>query len=527
MTKNTVRHRHFVAFPAFLVLLGLSFAQTFVDIPDLFLSMHSSASVTGVEEAFIFDSGIYGTLYSGVLRQEGAAIVMDNAAAVLATDSVLRIQIGDARITGVNGSLYVLADNDGVTIAALTTPAFIVYRDQRMVVPAGMQWQLSYTDGIAPLTDGFALWMESRTPSMLPNSFIQRKMQDLSSVSKPTVSLPKMYENVHSDGKTLFNLLLPVSADKVLAAKHQKALGALRFAVDQGNAVALEEVLAQDIVAESIQTPYGEDTIVRLLSGQDTAVQMLLLQQLARQESFWSVASMHPLYSGITWSLFEPETSVESQLTRVFMLPYAAQTAPEFPVFVFDRHLATIEGILDKVGDSVAFTENFLTAHVPTVFALETLEFPRRARSLRSTLSELMGKSLEKTSRMQEAHKILLTLDRINTTPLQPKQEEAPGPEEVVEAEPEVLLTAEQVEAKAYDMLTDAGALFSVQSAVAAFAPNQARVSNIVFSTPKEDRTVSFTIDVVLSTVTDIEVNGNGDFPYSPTFEGFVTWIAK
>ncbi len=48
---------------------------------------------------------------------------------------------------------------------------------------------------------------------------------------------------------------------------------------------------------------------------------------------------------------------------------------------------------------------------------------------------------------------------------------------------------------------------------------------DILFSTETEDRAVSFSLDVVTKTVSEIQINGNTDFPYTPSLDGFIIWV--
>jgi hypothetical protein len=76
-------------------------------------------------------------------------------------------------------------------------------------------------------------------------------------------------------------------------------------------------------------------------------------------------------------------------------------------------------------------------------------------------------------------------------------------------------------------MLEDAEALFTVNTGIAAVSGNSARVTDILFSAATEDRSVTFTLNVVTRKVSDIVINGQSDFPYEPSFAAFVTWVRK
>ena len=97
------------------------------------------------------------------------------------------------------------------------------------------------------------------------------------------------------------------------------------------------------------------------------------------------------------------------------------------------------------------------------------------------------------------------------------KQEEAV---EVSSYSPDV------VERRAYTVLRDIGALFTVETTIDAVAPNTAQVRNIIFSGKSGDRTVDFHFDVAKGEIRQV-ILGNKEYPYSLTVEAFRDWIQK
>ncbi|MCB9808346.1 hypothetical protein H6770_03760 [Candidatus Peribacteria bacterium] len=452
------KHRHLVALPLFLALIGLScLSLQPQSLPAMFVS--------GSEERFSLPSGIYGVLYRGSFEEKEGVLSLEDGDLVLSTERIATVYAGDAVLTLLTGSAYVSYSDGKLTVAGLNAPVAVLYGDQRMIVPSGMQW--STDAAIEPLTSGFALWMRARTPHRLPDTFMARKTQDLALVKQPRDVL----ERDDVDAREIAQLLSETTAD---------------------------------------QTP----------------LRMQLLQKLVTDESLWMAASFHPAYQEIAWSMFGPDVSVESQLTRLFLLPFSALTQQEFSPFIFERYKASLIDVLTQVGDPVLLTEHIAQAHLPLISMYESLGYPVRARSLQETLLYLIEASPEVTTGMKEAKKDISAMQAIDVSSLPEVTPPEPEPE-IAEAskEPTVVLLPEEVELAAYRMLSETSALFTVQTAITAFAPNQARVSDIVFSTATKDHSVSFTLDVVTGTVADIDVNGETNFPYAPTFESFIGWI--
>lgn len=502
-----------------------------MDLPDVLGSV-SHLFGTIEDKRFTFDAGAYGVVYSGgELLEEGDHLLLSKGSALLASHGLVRIYVNGALFIVMNGAAHITQGTNSVTIAALTSPVVVLSGDQRMVVPVGMQWEFS--DGIATINDGFDMWMQARKPLPLPVSFIERKLGDLSIVRQPENILPEAVPYVSTDFFPEKQVLLQVSESHVQQEKHEKILGAVRFAIEAGDSDRFEEFLAMPSVIEALATERGTAVILTLLSStdaSDTALRMLLLEQRITYEDIWLAASFHPEFRDIAWALPEPNVSVESQLTRSFLLPFSTLSPEVFSDFVFERFTVSLRDMLGKVGDSDAFGADVVHTHLPLIQKLEDRGYPLRARLLSNTLLELIDALDDPSEDVKKAQQYLLQRDRINLAPLPPKKEPRPIEEVVApepEPEPEVTLSTEEVEAKAYLLLEDAGALFTINSAISAYDGNKARVMDVLFSTETEDRAVSFTLDVVLLNVSNIEINGNTDFPYTPSFDGFVQWIRK
>jgi hypothetical protein len=538
LETKTNRHRHLVAFPVLVAVLAFSIADTQVDIPDVLGSVSHIFGSTE-DERFTFESGIHGLVYAGgQLEEEGDHLVFTKGSALISSKGVTHIESDGIRITTMNGAVHLTRGTRSLVIAALTSPAVIESGDQRMVVPVGMQWEIK--EGMATLNDGFTLWMKSRLPMPLPVSFVERKMGDLSLVKAPESVLPELRQMLPLDILPEEQLLLEVSESHKENLRHEHVLGVVRSAVESVDADRFEELLNVPIVTAALATERGKEVSATLLSSidqQHTVLRMLVLQQIIDNETVWLASSFHPQYRDIAWSIFEPDVSVESHLSRTFLLPFSTFSADDFSDFVFERFAVSLRGMLGKVGDSDAFGEHIVQAHMPLIDRLEERGYPRRAKHLSQTLLELIADIENPTEAVEQAREALLLRDRINIAPLPPKREPTSIEEDVEEKEevpepepepvPEVTLSTQQVESKAYLLLEDAGALFTVNSAIAAYEGNKARVMDVLFSTESEDRAVSFTLDVVTQTVSDIEINGDTDFPYTPSFEGFVNWVRK
>lgn len=424
------KHRHLVAFPLFVAMVGLSL------IP--FEPRTTTAQqVVGIDTHFTLEGDVSGMLYGGVVSSQSDAVFLRGEATIASKGSTT-INTNMAQLTLISGAAYVSAQDTALTVAALTAPVVVFIGDMRMVVPTGMQWSLT-DDGMASMTDGFQKWVAARTPLLLPQNFIERKRADL-----------------------------------------------------------LQEV---DDLPE-----IESDTLT---------------------EAMWMALSFHPKYQERIWSVTAPEVSVEALATRAFLLPLSTLTTDEFSSFLADRYTAQLFSVNEVVGDETSFIEYVVGAYLPHVSRLDDAGFPLRAAHLKDTIIALINASDTVTESMANVLHTLKRYEEIDVSSLPlPSEEDQDVPNDEP-AEPSVVLSPSEVEAKAYDMLAKTPALFSVQTTVAATGPNEATVQHLLFSGASEDRSVSFTLNVVTGVVSDIEVNNETGYPYEPTFDGFITWISK
>ena len=526
------RHRHFVVLPVLLALVAAGFADVSAELSHVAASVQSVLSGDG-DERFSLPSGAYGIVHGGGLSEHEGTFSLDKGSAVIASNGLVRFTQGTVELTAFDGIFHMSHGSNDVTIAAVTTPVTVFSGDTRMVVPAGMQWTFDSGKPIAPLPSGFDAWMRARTPKQVPPSFVERTMNDLSVVRVPEAPLPELASALPYESVTTDELLLPASADKVHAERLEKALGALRSAVESADESLVQEYLESDVLKTALTTERGRSVVAFLLSavpGDETKIRMALLNALTDEEALWLTASFHPRYRDVAWAGTDPKVSAESQLTRAFLLPFGAFTADSFSDFVFERYQTVLSDMLGTVGDPEIFMEHIIDAHVPLIAKLEEQGYPKRAVRLREILHTLTEAMHPASASLIDAVKTLRTSDALDLSPLPPKREPVAEPKPQVApkpVEPAVVLPPGEVEARAEKALADAGALFTVRSTVTAIEGNRAHISDILFSSPKEDRSVSFTLDVLTGLVTEIEIDGNTEFPYTPSFEGFTEWIKK
>lgn len=520
------RHRHLVALPALLLITSLAVVPTFFHLSSLHANTEN-AVVSGENTPISLPSGTFGILHEGFLQGHSGILRLQKGSATLASDGVLQMEVRDALLTGLRGAFYASLDDQQLTIAALTTPVSVSLYGQSMVVPVGMQWQVDLQKGMAPLSSEFRTWIASRTPQKIPLAFLERKRADLATLTQPVVSLPAATWSIPES--TVFDaLMLPVSKMRALQERSERLLGSLRYAVEHGQTHDVRTIVQDATFSDVLSTYRGRNVVAHLLSTKDS-VNLDLLQLLVQDSQLWAVASLHPVYQAETWSLFGPDAPSEQRVARVFLFPWSLFSVQKASALSFHRFGEELIAVSKQAGDTGSTVlEYALSVHMPLIAELEESGFPKRAELLRSTYLQRISDTPMPTKRLEQFRIELQRSTDISTDML-------PEPEEPSEVQPQKepsrtlhsTLSPEEVEQRAYAMLTEAGAIFSVETNVSSYAPDEARVHRVLFASHAEDKEVSFTLNVVTQNVYDIEIEGKGGFPYSPQFTDFVRWLVQ
>lgn len=517
-------------------LLALVLLTTSVSVSSGVSTVTGSLLPVGLQkesQEFSLPGGEYGMLYGAThLEEIEEGLVLHEGSLLLASESSAKVVVDGAQVHLLHGAIHISKGSD-TTIVALTSPAYIEKGDLRMIVPIGMQWTLR--DSFAPMHEGFDAWMSSRVPKSLPQAFTKRKLEDLVSLAPSSPDVPTARRSFSVPLLSRASMALPVTRRRIEKRQQDAVLGSIAYAVQQGDSSVLEQLLNEADASSQLSSVRGRQVLGHLLAKakDDAAIALLLLRELATEEPLWMLGSFHPEYRDTVWSLFEPSVSTESMLSRVFLLPYSLIGPEEFSVFVLERFTLTTKDILRSVGNKEAFTQHMLEVHTPFVLHLDSLGYPRRAEHLAVLLTELGSRLEEPSLKVQSSLESLVQREQVIIEPLPEKEvveevvEEEIEEEEPEQLQPEVVLPEREVINRAYALLQGADALFTVETEILASGVNTAHIKDIIFSAEHADRSVEFSLNVLTGIVTNMVIDGNSDFPYSPSFEGFVEWIAK
>ncbi len=534
-------HRHFVAAPLAALVLSISLFSGAGSATTQSTALAASVMQFSEGEVLSFPGGVQAILYSGegFTVSEGS-IVFAGGSALVASDGIAELKVAGRSLSAVSGAFHLSYHGDDLTIAALTSPVVMRKGSRLMVVPAGMQWRIADDVSLPLLQAGYPLWLQDRKVHAFSQRFLLRQLQNLAFL--PEVDgLPAART---TEPMPLWSKLptLKLGASRAEAEREWRVevLGTLRGLIEAGDASAVSTFVMDEQHADVVTSAEAQDMVVRLLvlssdevladEGLDASVRSLLLTQLITDEDLWLVASLHPDLREETWSLFSQHNNAEAHALRLFLLPPSNITGDAISASVMQRWVYELSKLAEGER-AIPLVHAILAKHLPLVFRFEEQSYPERSRTLADSLTKIVentGVSIPDDRAEEFAD--LKTLGRISI--VEPVEEAPEVVEEVavVEVEEEVVeessYSPDVIESRAYTVLRDMGALFTVETAIDAVAPNTARVQGIIFPSQSGDRVVTMHFDVSEGEVDQLSV-GYKEYPYALSVEAFGEWIKK
>ena len=542
MTKRQTKksHRHFVAAPAFALVVGISLLQGSFKAS---VVEHTSAEVVIMHlsegEVSHLENGSQVTVYSGDGFDESGT-VFENGSALVTSDGVVHFTVGDMNVVALAGAFHVSYHGDDISIAALTAPVLIRDPLHRVLVPVGLQWR-GRDGGISRLSAGLQAWKADRSFDILPQRFTVRQLQNLSylpAVDPESVLPARRIMLPVPLWSTLPALRMQGVLDRIQLAWDTQLLGAMRTRIESGDSASVQVLFDNPSYAEALRSEAASDMFIRLMNSLelDSAMNMLLLTHLVADEDIWLLSSIDPRWREITWTLFGPDAMKESIMTRLFALPASDKAPQAASTFLIDRWVQDILGIAGHMNDDqrVELIEEVIETSIPLVAQAQRLGYPERARRLAEALQtlskdvrdELPGDMVQTLKSYNDFEKIDVAAMLIEPVIEVVIEEEVVEVLDVVEVEEIAQYSPEMVESRTYAILRDMGAVFAVNTEINAVEPNTARVRRVIFSTSSGDFTFDFYFNVVKGEISQIIQDGK-EFPYSLSIETFSAWIKE
>lgn len=477
-------------------------------------------------------------LYSGQgfsVTDESAAFL--DGSALIATDGFLEIKVAGIKISVVSGAYHLSYHGKDINIAALTSPVLVREGSRLMVVPIGTQWRLPGDEKLPLLQAGYPLWQKARQIDAFPERFFVRQLQNLA-------FLPEEEDELLSAGSEplplwtkLPTLRVGSTRESVESEWNEDVLGAFRSLIESGDRDAADSFLHNEDYSDVLESEEAWQMMVRLLVREpEGPVRSFLLSILTADEDFWLLASLHPDYRAEVWSMFTEHKNPEAVTLRLFLLPTSNMAKQAVPTAAMQRWVYELSKLAEGE-KAVSLVHMTVEQHLPLVSRFDQMGYPERSRVLALALRKLVEntKVTLASELTSELHSVT-SFERVsldNPPPVEVPVVEEEVLEDVVEIEaepePEVVLPSyspDVVENRAYSVMRDIGALFTVETSIDAVAPNTARVRNIIFPGKSGDKTIDFHIDVARGEVKQV-VLGSKEYPYALSIEAFRDWIRK
>jgi hypothetical protein len=233
--------------------------------------------------------------------------------------------------------------------------------------------------------------------------------------------------------------------------------------------------------------------------------------------------------------LTDPTLSKEDALLSWLTLPEADFAQVAFEDVVLRRWSEQLSAGIETLQDRPAFIALFLDRMDQVIRRMDASDYPQRAERLTELLLEVLQPSAATFSgHSQEIWYRWQQRGTVSIMPLVLTEEEssvahssagAPQVQQqtAIAADPAL---AAQIEAQAKELLSDAGALFTVQTSIAHVQGASVQVRGIVFSMPARDRLFDFVLDTEKREVRAI-MEGATEYPYALSLAQFVSWVHR
>ncbi|MDO8648240.1 MAG: hypothetical protein Q7R81_00480 [Candidatus Peregrinibacteria bacterium] len=521
-------HRHWVVAPVLVVaLLSTSLG---VHAQNIRASIVGDTVVEDDMEIVASPDGTRALPDSGAqLTSEGGQLRLEEGGAIIAGPGSVRISFGDIVASAFAGAFYAVKHGEIVTVVALDVPVILETNGRFFLIPVSMQWRGASSVPVAPTEELLQL------PQRVPRDFLEEKLTAIPDALRSVEGiLPSARSAPPSSIDIASSFRLPLAEKRMQEERTGALFGYLRWLVEEADVEGVSALFADPQYSESIAQSALRWRILPPLAADaaDSAPIMThLLPILLEDSTFLIVASLHPTLRSHTWTQISPsETPDAASQFRILAFP-AADTLPEAtPAFVVERWAEEVKGFLAATTDRPAFLTSLIRI---TAFALRTFDdqgYPERAQRYVQTLlslTEPYADSLSSDDR--ETLDALRARDQVSIDRVSPPPPAAveivPSAEVSEEQIPQSHLSPEAVESETYSAMRDAGALFTVQTTIAAGAPGTATVKGILFATADGERSFDFLYNAETGDILELTMEGK-TFPFDLTIGKFREWLA-
>lgn len=532
MTNLPLRHRHFVAFPLFLALLGISFVSLSGPSFSLRASVASGQKVMNLSDGaqvLLGEDSVLDTLSSAPFLRHGSALVR--------SESIVQVRTPSCDILAVAGGFHVVAGDTSTTISAITAPVLVFVSGQKAVVPVGKQMRVA--GPLIGLEAGFAAWRSSRVTAPLPEHFMREQVFALQQFPSVADFLPAA-ESLFPSEESHSALELPAAQERAKEAWRLQVLGSLRWHIEQQDEAGARALLGRPAY-QSALTDARSLSVLVTLAGQAAdgaaGLRPLLLRFLADRHDLWLLTAIHPIYHTGAWTAGVPALTQEELALLAFDLPAVDRAPQGFSPVVVRWWEQTVSGFIAEQKEPALLVEPLLKSLLPVVEQDVSDGYPERAQTLTHSLvvfaepvldrlPAALKISLKNVQQRTEVHADFFAspLDSARGDTAVSSASSASSASSVSSLPP---MDPNERVSIVTSALEQGDALFSLQTKVEPKSDGQSvQVRDILFSSSKGDLPYMFDVDARSLQVSSIVQNGKL-LPYPMEMDAFLKWVRE
>lgn len=528
MAHPPLKHRHFVAFPLFVALLGISL------FPMARSSSLLTASVSQQQEVMQLADGAQVLLGEDSVLDTVATPLLRRGSALVRSESIVQIRTSSCDLLAIAGAFHVITGESSTTVSAITAPVLVSVSGRRVIVATGRQMRIA-----GPLTGleaGFAAWSSARTNAPLPEHFIREQLlalQQFPSVENALPAAQSLFPSEHPDSV----LELPSAQERTKEAWRLEVLGSLRWQIEQQDAAGARVLLDQSAYRPALADARSLSALI-ILAGraEDGAAELkpLLLRFLSDRHDLWLLAALHPSLHTGAWTSGIPSLTEEERSILAFSLPVADRASQGFSPVVVRWWEQAVNAFIAEQKDPALLVEPLLKALLPVVVQDAQDGYPERAQALAralthfaepvSTLSPEIKTALANAQELTASDVELFASSESSASSSVSSASSASFSSSVssspsIDPNERVVIVTSALE--------QAGALFSLQTKIEPREDGQSvTVRDILFSSSKGDLAYMFDVDVRSLQVSSIVQSGKL-LPYPMQMDAFLQWVRQ
>ncbi|NOS67345.1 MAG: hypothetical protein HOO67_03185 [Candidatus Peribacteraceae bacterium] len=528
----SLKHRHFLGVPVFLLLVGMTLSST-----GAALLGEAAKSVPvavgeivarGGDREFMLPRGIAGLLHEDGILEDDGELTLRTGTVLLFSDGLTRVRVGNLTTEGFHGAFLLSTSGQKFSVFALTTPVLVQRDGFRLVIPAGMQGEWM-EDALPSSFDPEAIAAERSRMRMLESAVAREQLKTLAKL--PTAALPSF-----DDGARFWlpwmPFVLPLAQQRMTDDADRARLSRLREVLESGDTAQVRIQLSDDAIRSVLRSDLPEavfSTLLASASSLPSAAQELLTE--TQDVNLWLLASFHPDFVSAAWETPGPVGMArEPRMLRWLQLP-SSDVATAIPARAVDRWETQLRKYLDasEPAARTAMLHTLLVTLQDYRTFVEESEYPERLQRYAGALQRLITPFVADLTREdKDFYAPWKNVDAIapysEPTPVTVAPAPAsPSEPEAQEPVPEIPFDPAMTEAHVKQLLLNAGALFTIQTEIHAESATRVVVSKLLFASSNGENQYRFIFDPVKNEASDIERDGK-PLPYALSLEAFGKW---